>query len=72
MTEFFNHPKILEHVDHDTLLIYEKLSLVQSFQIFCQKIYKIVNHTYGNTYEDQIIMILLIKYYWGVQTLEQY
>lgn len=70
MTEFFNHPKILENIQHDTLIIYERLSLVHSFRIFCQKIHKLANHTSGNTYEDQIIMILLIKYYWGVQNIE--
>ena len=66
----FNNPKIIESIDRETLNVYENLALVHSFKIFCQKIYKIANYQYGdNTYDDQVILILLIKYYWECKFL---
>ena len=64
MSSFFTHAKLQDLIPTNKLQKYEKNKENKSFQIFHDKCYQSLNYTPGeNTYEDQVIKILLLKYF---------
>jgi len=59
----FTHPMIVKNVPKSVLDKYEIQLQSKSFQYFCQKCSRLVNHSIENTYEDQIVKILLLRYF---------
>lgn len=59
----FTHPKILTSIPQELLMKYEENVGTKPFEIFCQKCYRMTNHVNENSYEDQVIKIILLKYF---------